>query len=182
VLDAVDGRLRGLRATSVGLQPDGAAAVQYAAEVGWDDGRVTREVLAATTGARIPPGAAVPEAETDGGVVRVGLWRWPLDPASPGLAWACSATGVADRLGLRGERPRVRLRAYRPGRRAVVEVATASGRLFLTVVPPAAVGRLVQRHAALAGAVVSEGRPRPGHRPERARGAEDGVRQSATSR
>jgi hypothetical protein len=34
-----------------------------------------------------------------------------------------------------------------------VGVATASGRLFLEVVTPAAVARLVQRHAALAGAV-----------------------------
>ncbi|WP_091157946.1 hypothetical protein [Geodermatophilus africanus] len=39
VLDAAGGRLRGLRVTSAGLQPDGAAVVQYAAEVGWDDGR-----------------------------------------------------------------------------------------------------------------------------------------------
>ena len=153
VLDAAGGRLRGLRVTSTTLQPDGAAVVQYAAEVGWDDGRLTREVLAATTGARIPPGAAVLEGEADGEVIRVGLWRWPLDPALPGLAWASSAAGVAERLGLRGERPRLRLRAYRPGRRAVVEAATASGRLFLKVVAPSAVQRLVQRHAALAGAV-----------------------------
>ena len=115
VLDAAGGRLRALRVTSAGLQPDGAAMVQYAAEVGWDDGRVTREVLAATTGARIPPGAAVLEGETDGGVVRVGLWRWPLDPALPGLAWACSASGVADRLGLRGERPRCGCAPTGPG-------------------------------------------------------------------
>ena len=156
VLDAAGGRLHGLRVTSTALQPDGAAVVQYAADVRWDDGRVTREVLAATTGARIPPGAAVLEGEADGEVVRVGLWRWPLDPALPGLAWASSSAGVAARLtqlGLPGGRPRLRLRAYRPGRRAVVEATTTSGRLFLKVVAPSTVDRLVQRHTALAGTV-----------------------------
>jgi hypothetical protein len=156
VLDTAGGRLRGLRVTSVTLQPDGAAVVQYAAEVGWAEGRTSREVLAATTGARIPPGAAVLEGEADGEVVRVGLWRWPLDPALPGLAWASSSAGVAGRLaelGLPGGRPRLRLRAYRPGRRAVVEVTTTAGRLFLKVVAPPAAGRLVERHTALAGAV-----------------------------
>jgi hypothetical protein len=81
VLDTAGGRLRGLRVTSTTLQPDGAAVVQYAAEVGWAEGRTTREVLAATTGARIPPGAAVLEGEADGcgcaptGPVAARWWR-----------------------------------------------------------------------------------------------------------
>lgn len=157
VLAARGGRLLRLRPTGAGLQPDGAATVQYAAEVVWTHRRTTSEVLAATTGSRIPDGAAVLEGTApDGGAVTVGVWRWPLDPALPGLAWAARAAQARERLaalGLGGGLERVRLRAYRPGRRAVVEAVTPDGPLFLKVVPPGAVGRLVERHAALAGAV-----------------------------
>ncbi|MFC7575363.1 hypothetical protein ACFQX8_25220 [Klenkia terrae] len=71
--------LRGLRATSVSLRTDGSATVQYAAalEVA---GRPARDTLAATTGSRIPPGAAVLAGDVDGAETRVGLWRWPHDP------------------------------------------------------------------------------------------------------
>lgn len=158
VLDAHAGRLDGLRATGVTLQPDGAATVQYSADVTWSDGRVTREVLAATTGTRIPDGAAVLEGAVDDAPVRVGVWRWPLDPALPALAWAASAARAGARLeelGLASGPVRLRLRSYRPGRRAVIEAITASGPLFLKVVRPAAVGRMVERHAILDGAVPS---------------------------
>jgi hypothetical protein len=145
------GRLDGLRVTGVTLQPDGAATVQYAAAVTRPDGREARELLVATTGRRIPDGAAV----VDGAV---GVWRWPHDPALPGLAWAASASRVAARLGELGLATAdvgLRLRSYRPGRRAVVEVTTATGRLFLKVVRPAALARMVERHAVLDEAVPS---------------------------
>ena len=45
------------------------------------------------------------------------------------------------------------MRSYRPGRRAVVEATTETGRLFLKVVRPAALPRMVERHAVLDGAV-----------------------------
>jgi hypothetical protein len=158
VLDAHGGRLADLRAAGVTLQPDGAATVQYSAAVAWADGRETREVLAATTGSRIPGGAAVLEGAVDGAPVTVGVWRWPLDPALPALSWAVSAAQVAARLetlGLAGGPVRLRLRSYRPGRRAVVQVTTATGPLFLKVVRPGAVARMVERHAVLDGAVPS---------------------------
>jgi hypothetical protein len=150
------GQLAALRPTGAALQPGGAATVQYAAEVAWADGRRTRESLAATTGARIPSGATVLEGGSDGDPVTVGVWRWPLDPALPALAWASRAVPAAERLAALGlpEGPvRLRLRAYRPGRRAVVEVTTAAGPLYLKVVRPSAVARLVERHAVLSGAV-----------------------------
>ena len=156
VLEPLGGRLRSLRPRSVTLQPDGAATVQYSAAVQWSDGRAGREALAATTGARIPAGAAVLEGESGGETVRVGLWRWPLDPALPSLVWASSSARVGTRfeeLGLAQCRPRLQLRSYRPGRRAVVEVTTPEGRFFLKVVRPSAVAGLVRRHAVLAGAV-----------------------------
>ena len=150
------GRVAQLRPTGTTLQPSGAATVQYAAEVTWADGRRTRESLAATTGARIPAGAAVLEGRTDGERVTVGVWRWPLDPALPGLAWASRATAAGTRLaelGLGDGPVRMRLRAYRPGRRAVVEASTGAGSLFLKVVRPVAAARLVERHAVLHGSV-----------------------------
>ncbi|SDE40422.1 Predicted kinase, aminoglycoside phosphotransferase (APT) family [Blastococcus fimeti] len=155
-LEAAGGRLVGLRPTGTAVQPNGAATVQYTAEVAWADGRRTRESLAATTGARIPAGATVLEGAADGERVRVGVWRWPLDPALPALAWASRAATATVRLGELGltDGPvRLRLRSYRPGRRAVVEATTGSGTLFLKVVRPSAVGRLVERHAVLDGAV-----------------------------
>ncbi len=150
------GRLTALRATGTTVQPAGSATVRYAAEVGWADGRRTRESLAATTGARIPPGATVLEGGTGGARVAVGVWRWPLDPALPALAWASRAPAAGARLaelGLTDGPVRLRLRSYRPGRRAVVEATTGAGSLFLKVVRPVAVGRLVERHAVLGDAV-----------------------------
>ncbi|NEK84428.1 aminoglycoside phosphotransferase family protein [Blastococcus saxobsidens] len=156
VLAPLAGRLRSLTATSVTLRPDSAATVRHTAVVDWADGRSTREFLAATTGAAIPAGAAVVEGSTADGPVAVGLWRWPLDPALPGLAWATSAAGVSGRLTSLGIDPgaaRLRLRAYRPGRRAVVEVSSPAGRWFLKVVRPTAAAGLAARHTAIAAVV-----------------------------
>lgn len=50
-----------------------------------------------TTGTHFPDGVAVREVEPGGETVRVGLWRWPLDPALSGRAWAASPHGVGDR-------------------------------------------------------------------------------------
>ncbi len=150
------GRLIGLRASGTTVQPGGAATVQYSAEIVWTDGRRTRDSLAATTGARIPVGATVLEGETDGERVAVGVWRWPLDPALPALAWASRAPAATHRLAALGlaEGPvHLRLRSYRPGRRAVVEATSPAGALFLKVVRPSAVQRLVERHAVLDRAV-----------------------------
>jgi Ser/Thr protein kinase RdoA (MazF antagonist) len=158
VLGPLGGTPTALRPIGVGLQADGAATAQYSADVAWTDGRATREVLAATTGSRIPPGAAVLTGKADGAEVTVGVWRWPLDPALPALRWAASAAGVGERLAalglVRAAAPaRLRLRGYRPGRRAVVEARTPEGRFFLKVVRPAAAGRLAGRHELLAGHV-----------------------------
>jgi Ser/Thr protein kinase RdoA (MazF antagonist) len=98
------------------------------------------------------------EGAVDGAPVTVGVWRWPLDPALSSLSWAVSAAQVAARLealGLASGPVRLRLRSYRPGRRAVVQVTTATGPLFLKVVRPGAVARMVERHAVLDGAVPS---------------------------
>lgn len=148
------GRLAALRVAGVTLQPDGTATVRYSAAVTRRDGRETSEVLTASTGNHV--GATIIEAVVDRAPVAVAVWRWPDDPALPALAWAASRTAVADRLaelGLGTGPVDLRLRSYRPGRRAVVQVSTAAGPLFLKVVRPAVLPRLVERHAVLDGAV-----------------------------
>jgi aminoglycoside phosphotransferase len=152
----IDGPLEALRVTGVTLQPDGAATVRYSAAVARPDGRETSEVLIATTGTRIPDGATTVDAVVDGESRTVGLWRWPRDPALPALGWAASRSAVADRLaelGLTTGPVGLRLRSYRPGRRAVVQVTTTTGDLFLKVVRPATLPRMVELHALLDGVV-----------------------------
>ncbi|WP_252441281.1 phosphotransferase [Pseudonocardia humida] len=154
-LDGYRGRLHALRVASVAVQPTGAAVVQYRADVERADGSRTAETLAATTGGRIPSGAAVLSGEHDGRPVEVGVWRWPQDPALPALAAATDPDRLRDALAAAGlprtGPPRVRVRAYRPGRRAVLQVDGGGPRLYLKVVRPAAVDALVARHGLLAG-------------------------------
>jgi hypothetical protein len=149
-LDGYGGRLAALRVVTVGVQPGGATVVQYAADVQRADGTTTRETLAATTGSRIPRGAAV----LSGRGVEVGVWRWPQDPALPALATATDPDRIAAALrALRIPReapPRVTVRAYRPGRRAVLELTGGGPRLFLKIVRPDAVQALGRRHDLLA--------------------------------
>jgi hypothetical protein len=126
--------------------------VRYHAEVVWPDGRTTTETLGACTG-DLPEGALV----LDGGDVRVAVWMLPHDPRLPGLAAALDearVAGLLDDLGLGKGPVRLALRAYRPGRRAVVEATTPSGRLFLKVVRPDRVEDLHRRHRTLIDAGV----------------------------
>jgi hypothetical protein len=157
-IDGYGSRLRALRVTTVGVQPSGATVVQYAADVDRADGRRTRETLAATTGDRIPDGAAV----LAGQGVHVGVWRWPQDPALPALATATDPVRLSAALrsaGLpRDDVTRIRTRAYRPGRRAVLEVDGGGPRLFVKVVRPRAIAALRERHDLLAAHVPA---PRP---------------------
>ena len=150
VLDDHDARLRALRATTVNVRPDGSATVQYLADIDRDE-RTLRDVLAATTGGRIPPGAAVLAGDVDGAEVRVGLWRWPHDPALPALATATDPVRLSDLL--RTRVTDVRIRAYRPGRRAVLQVTGDGPPLYCKVVRPSRVGALRTRHDLLAAAL-----------------------------
>jgi aminoglycoside phosphotransferase len=130
-------------------RPPHSTVVQYRAGLLWRDGRRSTETIVAATGARIPSGAAVLE----GCGTRVALWRWPVDPLLPGLTWALArdpVTALLERVGLDGGVRHLRVRAYRPGRRAVVEVTGRRGRVFLKVVRPRAVDHLHETHRALA--------------------------------
>lgn len=174
-LGEVGGTLIALRARTVSVQPSGATVVRYDAEVE-SGGRRVGETLAATTGDRIPAGAAAVAGTVGGEPVEVGIWRWPHDPALPGLAHLAAPgyrdapargtgptdlppgdpDGLRDLLAAAGvpvEAPRATVRAYRPGRRAVLELTGGGRRVFVKVVPPHAAPALRERHDLLAGHV-----------------------------
>jgi hypothetical protein len=98
---------------------------------------------------RIPEGAT----EVEGPDSRVGLWVVPNDPLLPGLRSALDVPTVNRLLSDLGSHDRAqsaRLRAYRPGRRAVVEVKAARSSIFLKVVPPSEVAQLHDKQRFLA--------------------------------
>jgi hypothetical protein len=146
------GQLRSWRARQVTHDPGRSTVVQYRAEIAWPDRAATTETVVAATGARIPDGAAV----LDDGTTQVAVWRWPVDPSLPGLTAALDRGRVArllDDLGVDGGAVQLRVRAYRPGRRAVVEATGRRGVLFLKVVRAAKVEALHHTHRSLAAAL-----------------------------
>lgn len=95
------------------------------------------------------------------GELDVAVWRFPHDPYLPGLPSAISPERVRELLDQLGAPPgavTLFTRAYRPSRRAVVEVRidgpAAAGRvLYLKVLSGSRVTELAQLHRALAEAV-----------------------------
>ena len=154
LIETASGELLSFRPRQVNHQPaqpggGSSTIVQYGAQVRWAGGRVASETLVMATGGRIPRRAAV----VDGDGVRVGIWRWPFDPDLPGLASAVDADTVSAllaTLGMGGGKVRLTVRAYRPGRRAVIEASGTHGRVFLKVVRPHRVEALHAQHRLLA--------------------------------
>ncbi|WP_402468764.1 phosphotransferase [Isoptericola aurantiacus] len=143
-------------------RPGRSTTVAYRARVRWataggDGASVRTETLGASLGR--PGDQQVPGVLTlDDGEHAVAVWRFPGDPALPALATAYDPEAVATLLGDLGV-PEVargpvtlRVRAYRPTRRAVIEASTPGARVFLKVVRPDKVDDLYERHALLAGA------------------------------
>jgi len=148
-VSAAEGKLVSARAQQVHWQPGQALTVVYDAAVAWAGQRPVQERLVAMTGVKLPDEALVLEDRD----VRVGLWALALDPLLPGLAVALDAAGMQGLLASLGVAPdglRLRLRAYRPGRRAVVQAQADGERLFVKVVRPRKVAALQERHALLA--------------------------------
>lgn len=146
--ELVDWRVR-----QVDHRPAAASTtVSYDVTVDGPAGRST-QVLGASTGlsSDVPPGVL----SMSDGEVQVAVWRLPLDPALPALATAMDDTAVRDLLTTYDVAPgpvQLRVRSYRPRRRAVVEVTAPGCRLFLKVLRPSAVAALHDRHRLLHGA------------------------------
>lgn len=153
--------LSALRAADVHVAPAGGVRVRYTGDVHRADGSRRTEVLVAATGDHIPQGAAVVSGEYRDVPTEVGVWRWPQDPSLPGLSSACDPRWLATTLAGIGvtvtTMPRVAVRSYRPGQRAVLEItASAEDRLmrwFVKVVRPESVSGLQLRHELLGRAL-----------------------------
>ena len=139
------------RVRSVDHRPGGRTTVAYDAVLRGRDGDA-RRVVGATTAEGAP---GLPVVQMDG--LAVTVWPFPLDPALPALPGATDEAAVRDVLqacGVRTRGVRLDVRAYRPRRRAVVEVRTSGPRLFLKVVRPSRAEALHERHAVLRAAGV----------------------------
>lgn len=140
--------LRSAAPIDISWWPGDSITVAYSAEVAAPDGTRSWETLVAAAGDSVPEGALL----LDGGPAgTVGVWRAPFDPALPGFAPALDprvlAALLAD-LGVAAD-PRslsTRVRSYRPGRRAVIEVSGTAGRIFCKVVRPHKAEGIHRRH------------------------------------
>lgn len=97
----------------------------------------------------LPDGVSVVE----GPDVEVGVWVLPDDPQLPGLRSALDLATVSRLLSDLGAPDRAystRLRAYRAGRRAVVQVDAGGSSLFIKAVPPPRIEALHNKHRFLA--------------------------------
>ena len=118
-------------------------------------GEVERDVLLVAHADRKPSPDGAFELERDG--ARVAIWRFPFDPYLLGLPSAIDRGRVRellDDLGAPGGQVSLRTRAYRPSRRAVVEVTITSqqqvGRiLYLKVLAGDRASELASIHRAL---------------------------------
>jgi hypothetical protein len=143
-------------------RPGRSTTVSYRASIRWPHGART-ETLGASLGrpddTQAPGVVALADGERTAAV-----WRFEHDPALPALRPLHEPRTLARLLGDlgvpgAGGTARLRVRAYRPTRRAVVEVTTARGRVFLKVVRPDRVVALHARHVLLAGAGLPVPRP-----------------------
>ncbi len=120
---------------------------------------VEREVLVVVhASSRMPPGDTL---QLTSGSHLAHVWRFPHDPYLPGLAAAASRRSVRDlldTLDVPDGHVTLRTRAYRPGRRAVIEVRVSGpqgdGRaLYLKVLSGRRAEQVAQIHRLLDGVV-----------------------------
>jgi hypothetical protein len=152
---AAGARLLTSRVRSIHQRPQRSRSVVYEAvlEV---EGQRSQVLLVSHVDLRGYPERAFVLA-ADG--LEVAVWRFPFDPYLPGLPPAISPVRVRELLDQLGAAPgavTLRTRAYRPTRRAVVEVridGPVSGRvLYVKVLPLARARSVARRHRQLATA------------------------------
>ncbi len=158
---AAGGRLISTEIRNVHHRPARSRSVMHEAVLAVDDQRLEVLLVTHVDVRGYPEGAFVLSA----GDLEVGVWRFPFDPYLPGLPSAISPERVRELLDQLGAAPGVvtlRTRAYRPTRRAVIEVRVqgpVSGRvLYLKVLPAPRARSVARRHRQLTAA----GLPVPG--------------------
>jgi aminoglycoside phosphotransferase len=154
-LGAVGGELRTARTAHVQYRPESDVVVRFEATVSWSGAEPVGETLMASTTRHGPPdGTLSVVADADGRELAVGVWRWPFDPALPGLADMVTPASAAARLGLAG-RVELDVVAFRPTERAVVKVTASDGTVrYVKVLRPADIGAVIDRHHRLGAAGV----------------------------
>ena len=162
VVERAGGTILDITPRQVNHQPGRSTTVQYRAQVRWDDGSVTAATYVATKGHRLPEGTTIVEPTSRPGD-RVAVWDWRDDPALPGLGPALDVGSVATLLTDLGyptaaqDQISLVTRAYRPGRRAVIQVVAADRSVYLKVVRPATVQALHDTHRLIAPLMPSPG-------------------------
>jgi hypothetical protein len=128
-------------------RPGRSLLVRYRVRASTGMLRGERQVVA--TVGEIPEGAV----QIEGPQGTIGAWVVPHDPVLPGLASALDVSTVTRLLRALDQTEDVeslRLRSYRPTRRAVVEVSAGPASLYLKVVRPSEAEGLHKRHRYLA--------------------------------
>ncbi len=134
-------RLTDFGISQVRYSPGRSITASYAAR----DSGGSRVTATAHAGKRLPRNTSI----VSDGVSDVAVWRFPQDPMLPGLAHVVRSaplTPILAEIGIEQPIRDIRLRAYRPRRRAVVEVLTDSHRLFIKTVRPERVAGLQTTH------------------------------------
>ena len=129
--------------------PGKSVTVQYRVKGRDAAGEATTGMMVAASGMATPDGTTVVES----GDIRIAVWRFPDDPFLPGLAPASDPPRTADlltRLGIPADTVHIRTRAYRAGRRAVVQAGSAEGTIYIKVLRPGRIAALQQVHVELA--------------------------------
>lgn len=153
-IEPAGGRLLHWSLRDVDHRPSDRTTVSYNATVAWPDGERVETLGASTSTGTPPPGPVVTDGDR-----HVQVWRFPFDPELPGLPGVTFDSTVRELLRSMGHDPeglQVRVVAYRPRKRAVVEVRFGAGtqRMFLKVLRPRAVADVEYRHRLLAEAGV----------------------------
>lgn len=145
--------------SGVQYRPSSDLVVRYRCTVRRAGVTSTDTLLAATTTTGPLPGTVPVEAVApDGSELRVGVWRWPFDPALPALAEMVTPHLAGARLGaLVGDRPELEVVAYRPTERAVVRARGPERDVYVKVLPPRSSSSVAARHERL----VAGGVPAP---------------------
>ena len=130
--------------------PGKSVVVQLLASVKTSSDETRTDTFVASIGLRVGSGTTIVTA----GGTDVAIWRFPADPFLPGLRLVTDlgrASRLLEQLGIDPTGITLKRRAYRPGRRAVMELRTPRDRVFAKVVRPARVAVLQHLHTSLAG-------------------------------
>jgi hypothetical protein len=137
------------RPSQVRYLPGKSVTVQYQVTFRDADGTMTKGMMVAASGMPTPETTTTIES----GDIRIAVWQFPDDPFLPGLAPASDPPRTADlltRLGIPTDSVRIRTRAYRAGRRAVLQAGSDAGTIYIKVLRPGRIAALQRLHVDLA--------------------------------